>query len=135
VARAEVVERELDPDRAERVEDVERSRRVAHDRPLADLERHGGRVGVVLVEQRRNGRREPGVHHRGAGEVDGDRHLDPGGGPRALRTQRLVEHVQGERADQLVSSAAGTNSPGTEQAAGRMLPAHERLHPGRRAAR
>jgi hypothetical protein len=128
VAAAEIVDRERDAQLAEPVEHRAGAQRIREDRALRDLELEVSRLDPCLAEQAGDLLGEVEVEHVAAREIDGHRELEALLAPGAALAQPRLEHVERERPDQAGVLGERDEVGGYEQAALRVLPAHERLH-------
>ena len=136
MAGAEVVERDGDADRAQAGEHVDRPLEVGDHGVLGDLELAGWSGSKPCSARSRStsdGQAE--VEQVGGPEVDRDAEVDAGAALSPISVQRAVEHEGGQRARQPALLDQRQEVPGAEQAALRVLPAHERLDAAHRARR
>ena len=124
----EVVERRAHADRVQAGEDVGRALHVGHHDVLGHLELEPLGRDVVQGQQACDLGGQAEVEQVGGPEVDGDADAQRGD-----LLQRAVEHEPGQRPGQPALLHQRQELARAEQAADRVLPAHERLDPVHRA--
>ena len=127
VAGAVVVDRDAQAERAQRLEDLASALRVDHDHALGDLqlERVGG--DPVLLEQPGDPLGERLVEQVRGREVDGDAEVEAGRAPARELHHGGLEHEPGDGVHEAALLDDRQEGVGVEDAAGGVLPAHQRL--------
>nr|WP_235823314.1 hypothetical protein [Azohydromonas sediminis] len=130
VAGAEVVDRDVDPGRAEALEGAARGRRVGHRHRLGDLAGQLFRSHAVALQRFEQAVDEGVVAQLKRREVHRHAHAQPGVAPRARLAAGVVNDPRTESADQPVALGQRHEHRRRHEAARRVVPAQQRL--GRR---
>ena len=125
VSGAEVVERKPHADLVQAVQSLGRG--GGHRDALGDLEREPARVDLEVAERAGDHLLERMVLDVARGNVERDRHVDPGVDPLAKLGERGVDHPGGERMDDARLLGHRDEPIGRHHALARMVPAHERF--------
>ena len=128
LALAEVVERQADAEVAQPVQDLAGAARVRHDRVLGDLALQAVPGDAVALERGPGGIGQAGVDDVAGRQVDRHGEVDPGGAPARALAHGRVEHPARQVGDHARALRERYELDRRQQAARRVLPAHERLH-------
>jgi len=130
VARAEVVDRQLDPQTLERVQLDDGRFGLLHDHAFGDLELEVTRVEARVVDRLFDITHQSMILQLPRGNVDADKHILGAGIAQLPLTHLLTgffEHPLANRDDQARVLGQRNEVAGWDQALVRVFPAHERL--------